>query len=320
MREILQPGFRVSMSIGGEAIIGKHIASDGRSDIYTIFCQGQEKILKWYGPDRPHGDPKRSSSDIVMEKILRLQPSPEILSPIDMVAQADGMFGYVLEPIPPEYKRFSDYLLRKERMVSFVATVDAALHIVATFHALHSSGFCLQDATIENIWIESRTGRALLFDDDAITICGADMQIMSHPRYTAPEVVFERKPPDARSDRYTIAVFLFILFCGNHPLEGKRSLVPVLTPEIQEKLYGGKALFIMDPNDTSNAPDPVIHRKALAVWSRLPDYMQEIFLKAFSKNAIANPGDRPTEREWLQALARLRNDIVPCVCGNEITI
>lgn len=127
-----------------------------------------------------------------------------------------------------------------------------------------------------------------------------------------------KKMPDNLSDRFSMSLLLYRLFCLDHPLEGKRSLVPCLTPELQEKLYGSQALFMFDPDNSDNAPDPVIHRNSLTVWRCLPDYIRELFLKAFNQKSMNNPNARPKELDWISALVRFRSEIVPCSCGNEI--
>ena len=74
----------------------------------------------------------------------------------------------------------------------------------------------------------------------------------------------------------------------------------------------------MDPDDNSNGPHPVVHRNSIVAWACLPDYMQKIFLTAFSKEAFQKPSARPREVDWLNVLTRFRSEIVACQCGNEI--
>ena len=109
-----------------------------------------------------------------------------------------------------------------------------------------------------------------------------------------------------------MSIILFILFCMNHPLEGKRSLVPCLSPELQKKLYGSEPIFIMDPQNKENAPDPRVHANPLAVWPCLPDYVRELFLQSFSKQAFEIPNKRPKELDWIKVLVRFRSEIVAC--------
>jgi uncharacterized protein YegL len=144
--------------------------------------------------------------------------------------------------------------------------------------------------------------------------------VLGKPRYMAPEIVVGNGSvlPDSLSDRFSMSVIIFIIICMQHPLEGRRSSVVALTPKIQEKLYGSQPLFIMDPNDRSNAPDPSIHKNVLRVWPYLPTYLKNFFIDAFSQKAFKNPNARPTELDWIKVLTRFRGDIVRCSCGNDV--
>ena len=134
----------------------------------------------------------------------------------------------------------------------------------------------------------------------------------------APEIVLKKNKPDSLSDRFSMSVILYILFCLNHPLEGERYLVAGLTPALQERLYGSEPLFMWDPEDEGNRPHPVIHKNSVTVWECLPEYVKDIFLSAFSQKALHKPSARPSEIQWLNVLTRFRSDIVLCECGNEI--
>lgn len=116
-----------------------------------------------------------------------------------------------------------------------------------------------------------------------------------------------------------MAVILFILFTNTHPLKGKRYMKPALTPEDERILLGSDPLFIMDPDNDDNGPHPVAHANVRMIWPCLPDYVQQIFLQAFSQKALKKASARPKELDWLRVLTRFRSEIVACpACGNEI--
>ena len=147
------------------------------------------------------------------------------------------------------------------------------------------------------------------------------MGVIGTPQYMAPEIVAKGEMPSTHTDEFSLAIVLFLLLCKNHPLEGKRWLVPVLTPKIEEKLYGTDALFIFDQSDDANRPVPGVHDNALAIWGFLPKYVKDAFLSAFSQEAIKNPNKRLKELDWLKVLVRFQSDIVRCPrCKNEIFI
>lgn len=219
---------------------------------------------------------------------------------------------------PEGYHDVTEYMLCHVRFKSYRAISDAAMRIVSAFRILHNSGYSYQDLNDGNFFINPQNGKVLICDNDNVAPDGTDTGIIGKPRYMAPEIVLRKNMPNSLSDRFSMSLILYILFCLNHPLEGKRYLVAGLTPSMQEKLYGSEPLFIMDPDDDRNGPHQVVHKNSIMVWGCLPDYMKEIFLNAFSKKAFEKPSARPKEIDWLNVLTRFRSEIVPCQCGNEI--
>lgn len=319
MGEGLAAGAKIQTMLNQEVVIGQWLGGGGQGDVYKVTYNGQQKALKWYKPNGM-GQNKNAFYENIKDNVIRRSPSPEFVWPIDVTKWVDGSFGYVMDLIPAEYKEVTEYMLVNARMESFKTIIDAALHIVSAFRILHNNGYSYQDLNDGNFFIEPKSGKVLICDNDNVAPNNTDTGIIGKPRYIAPEIVLRKNMPDKFSDRFSMSVIIYILFCLNHPLEGKRSLVPALTPELQEKLYGSEALFMMDPNDKSNAPDRVVHKSSLSVWPCLPDYMKALFLKAFSQRAMTTPSARPTELEWLETLVRFRSDIVNCPCGNEIFV
>lgn len=317
MSEKLSAGYRIKTLLGKDVIIEKWLAEGGQGDVYVVKYNGEQKALKWYKPKGMGKKPKAFYENL-KSNAMRGAPSPEFLWPLDVTEWVDGVFGYVMDLRPEGYYEVCDYMLTNVRFASYKTVIDAALHIVSAYRILHNMGYSYQDLNDGNFFINPKNGKVLICDNDNVAPNGTETGIVGKPRYMAPEIVMGKKMPDNLSDRFSMSVILFILFCMTHPLEGKRSLVPSLSPEIQEKLYGSEALFIMDPNDKSNAPDPKIHKNMKVVWPCLPVYMREIFLKAFDQKAMTNPNARPKELDWINCLVRFRSEIVQCQCGNEI--
>lgn len=317
MSEKLSAGYRIKTLLGKDVIIEKWLAEGGQGDVYVVKYNGEQKALKWYKPKGMGKKPKAFYENL-KSNAMRGAPSPEFLWPLDVTEWVDGVFGYVMDLRPEGYYEVCDYMLTNVRFASYKTVIDAALHIVSAYRILHNMGYSYQDLNDGNFFINPQNGKVLICDNDNVAPNGTETGIVGKPRYMAPEIVMGKKMPDNLSDRFSMSVILFILFCMTHPLEGKRSLVPSLSPEIQEKLYGSEALFIMDPNDKSNAPDPKIHKNMKVVWPCLPEYMREIFLKAFDQKAMTNPNARPKELDWINCLVRFRSEIVQCQCGNEI--
>ena len=317
MSEMLENGFQVKTLFGGIVKVEKFLAEGGQGGVYIADYNGQRKALKWYKKGSLGANPTAFYENI-KQNVMRGVPSPEFLWPLDITEWVDGTFGYIMDLRPAGYYEVTEFMLCHVRFKSYRAIIDAAMKIVSAFRILHNAGYSYQDLNDGNFFINPQNGKVLICDNDNVAPDGTETGIIGKPRYMAPEIVLRKSKPNSLSDRFSMSVILYILFCLNHPLEGKRYLVSGLTPALQEKLYGSEPLFIMDPDDNSNGPHPVVHRNSIVAWACLPDYMQKIFLTAFSKEAFQKPSARPREVDWLNVLTRFRSEIVACQCGNEI--
>lgn len=99
----------------------------------------------------------------------------------------------------------------------------------------------------------------------------------------------------------------------HHPLEGKRELaIRCLDLPAMKKLYGTDPLFIFDPSDDSNAPDPGQQENPLVFWALYPKFLRDLFTKAFT-DGIRDPlHGRVRESNWRAVMVRLRDSIIYC--------
>lgn len=317
MSDILEKGFRIRTLFGGTVKVEKSLGEGGQGRVYIVEYNGGKKALKWY-KKTGLGSKPNAFYENVKQNVMRGTPSPEFLWPLDITEWVDGTFGYIMDLRPDHYYEVTEYMLCHVRFRSYRAIINAALAIVSAFRILHNAGYSYQDLNDGNFFINPQSGRVLIGDNDNVAPDGTETGIIGKPRYMAPEIVLGKMKPNSLTDRFSMSLILYILFCLNHPLEGKRYLVPALTPSLQEKLYGSEPLFMMDPDDDSNGPHPVSHKNSIMVWPCLPDYIQKIFLDSFSQKAFKKPSSRPKEIDWLNVLTRFRSEIVPCTCGNEI--
>ena len=316
----LKAGTVIKTKYGGSVKVEKHIADGGRGEVYIVTCNGSktQKALVWYRPYALGANPC-AFYDRIDQNIKRGSPDPIFLWPEDITQWLNGTFGYVIALFPHHYYALTDFMLCSVRFKSFRTISDAALQIVSAYCILHHAGYTCQNMSDGNIFIDPVTGKILICYDDDITPDGCNAGIRIQPDYAAPEIVVGNATPNSLTDRFSMAVLLFILFTNTHPLKGKRYMKPALTPEDERILLGSDPLFIMDPDNQDNAPHPVAHANVLHIWPCLPDYMKQIFLQAFSQKALKKASARPKELDWLRVLTRFRSEIIPCpACGNEI--
>ncbi len=313
-----QPGKVIKTDFGAPIKIIKYLAGGGQGDVYVVEYGGKKKALKWYknagkDPDSFYENLKRNAD--------KGSPDKAFLWPEAVTEKTEGSFGYIMDLRPDGYHELSEFMLARDvKFSSFKAAVEACIKTVSAFRILHNQGMSYQDLNDGNFFINPKTGDVLICDNDNVAPNGTNMGVIGKPRYMAPEIVLGSSMPNTQTDRFSLALILFVILCNNHPFEGKKSLVPCLTSVEAEKLYGSEILFVCDPNDKSNAPVKNIHTNVIARWSFMPDYIKDAFLKAFSQQAIKEPGRRLRELDWLKVLVRFRSDIVKCGCGNEVFI
>ena len=314
---MLKQNDKIKIMTGGEATILEELGSGGQGTVYKVRYGGKEYALKWY-----HKPGKPEFYNNLKNNIEKGAPSPAFLWPLFLTEKdAEGCFGYLMELRNPNYKEFCDFLLAKAQFSSVSAMIEAAIQICVGFRMLHNKGYSYQDLNDGNFFIDPGNGNVLICDNDNVAPAGKNMGILGKCRYMAPEVVRGEKLPDAQSDRFSLAVILFLLFFNNHPLEGERiASCPCMTEKHEKKFYGTHPLFIYDPDDASNRPVPGIHVNVIQLWPLFPEYVRNVFVDQFGREALQNPNHRITEKEWLEkVLLRMRHKLVVCpACGGEI--
>lgn len=328
----------------------KELGRGGQGIVYEVDYSGEKKALKWYYKTKL-SHPEEFYNNI-KSNIDQGKPTDAFLWMEDITDWVDGTFGYIMPLRPKEFKDFSQYLLAKVKPKNLAVLVDVALNIVSGFEALHKAGYNYQDLNDGNFFVNFDTGDVLICDNDNVMGHGYSSGIAGKARYMAPEVVLG-STPNKQTDRYSLAVVLFLLLVVNHPLEGKATNPPCMTEELERKIYGSNPLFIFDPENGTNSPIPGLHMNAINRWPALPQYIRNAFESEFSQNKLhlvesftcacnkkhlVGPNETKTcekcknefkvppkaprmlESEWLRLLIRLRGEIYQHSCGNELLV
>jgi serine/threonine protein kinase len=309
----LQKDYSIATKSGKTVKVINKIGEGGQGAVYRVECNGEYKALKWYSGKKIR-EPKKFYENLY-NNVKKGAPASSFLWPLDITEKDGEAFGYVMDLRPDEYKDFTRFLLAKEKFASVTASVNAALHITAGFRELHNKGYSYQDLNDGNFFINPKTGAVLICDNDNVSEYGRSSGIAGKARYMAPEIVLGKSSPSVKSDSFSLAVVLFYLFIISHPLEGKKTCVSCMTEELEKKFFGQEPVFIYDPDDHSNRPEPGIHPNAIKRWKLYPLGLQKMFQKAFSKQALSDPNHRVLEIDWLRLFIRLRAEIFKCACG-----
>ena len=316
----LKENQRVELADGRTVKVIGTLGEGGQGIVYRVRYDdsGEERALKWFFIG--YVKEPRKFYNRLEENIKKGSPSDAFIWPEQLTKYVEGeTFGYTMKIFPKVFKSFSKYLLARVQFKSAAAMVNAALNMVAAFKSLHLKGYNYQDLNDGNFSIAPADGKVLICDNDNVVGHKQYSGILGKARYMAPEVVRGDKQPDADTDRYSLAVILFLLLIGDHPLEGKKTNYPVFTNKYDVRIFGTEPLFIYDENDSSNAPHPALHKNALTMWKVFPSFVQKAFQQSFSQESLLKGQNRLLENEWFNILMRLKSSIVRCPhCGEEM--
>lgn len=312
-----QKGQKINTVSGGTLEIIQKLGEGGQGIVYKAHYNGKDYALKWYFGNKLH-DPDAFYRNI-QNNIKKGAPTESFLWPLEITEYFEGSFGYLMDLRKSEYKDFSMFLLAKARFSNISAIINAALAITSGFRELHNRGYSYQDLNDGNFFVNPNTGDVLICDNDNVAPYGENLGIAGKCRYMAPEVVMGKKRPDNHTDRFSLSVVLYMLMFLNHPLEGKRTMCPCLTEELERKFYGSAPLFVWDDNDDSNRPVRGVHSNEIKLWPVYPKFVKDTFKKAFSQEVMigTDSAHRVIEKDWQEIFIKLRDVTVKCSCGEE---
>jgi len=312
----LKKGYTIETKNFKKVVVEEKIGEGGQGAVYKVNYDGKTKALKWYS-GRKFKSPQKFYANL--EKIIKLgKPANTFLWPEDITKHDGTAFGYIMELRPPEYKDFIKILLGKEVFSSTAALVNAAIQITEGFRELHLKGYSYQDLNDGNFFINPVNGNILICDNDNVSEFGKSSGIAGKVRYMAPEIISKNSQPDKYTDRFSLSVVLYLLLTNNHPFEGKAGSPVCMDARHEKKIFVENPVFVWDPDDSSNRPVHDRHTGSIIRWKLLPEYIQDLFIKTFSKDAILiEPSSRIMEKDWLDNFNRMKSEIYMCPCGEE---
>ena len=285
--------------------IVNYIAEGGQGEVYKVAYNNGEYALKWYSKIVP--------TDAFYQNLLHNikvgAPDEYFLWPIAITEKVKGRFGYIMKLRPPCYKEYGTFLTGETRFKSWDLLFKAALNIVESFFTLHSKGYSYQDLNEGSFFVNPDDGEVLICDNDNVAPFGDNLGVKGMPKYMAPEVVLNKCRPNTHTDRFSLAIILFRLFYIDHPLEGRYTIQFPLTDAIGAQLFGEQPVFIYDPMNKKNRPDPDAHPNVIKRWPMFPPDITAAFTKAFTKG-LKDINSRITEQQWREVLIKARGMLV----------
>jgi DNA-binding helix-hairpin-helix protein with protein kinase domain len=318
MGELQENSTVTSTTSGTSYTVKKLLGAGGQGEVYLASGSGKSWALKWYFPHTG----KKGQREAIEKLITIGPPTDKFLWPIELVtAPNSSSFGYIMALREKNYKNIVD-LMKGRINPSFYNLITATITVVDSYKQLHAKGLCYQDISFGNLFFNPDDGGVLICDNDNVTINKSKDSVkgvLGTPRFMAPEIVCGEAYPSTETDRYSLAVLLFYMFMVHHPLEGRiEANIKCLDLPAMNKIYGSEPIFIFDPNNDKNRPDDEYQKNAIIYWGMYPQYIRDLFIKAFTKGLLDPTNGRVVESEWRSALVQLRDSIIYCGdCGSE---
>jgi len=318
----LQVGDTAWLQSGGESLrVGKLLAEGGQGAVYLAEMNGRQFALKWYAPLE---NPRIAQQFVanINRLIERGQPQHNaFIWPIDMVVcQGRSGFGYIMPLMDARFRSFAQ-MLKAPELPSFWTLIQIGSNLVDAFAALHSNGLCYRDISFGNVYVDPESGDVAVIDNDNVGPNGGESMVRGTPQFMAPEVIREEALPSIETDLYSLAIFLFFLFCFGHPLEGEavdasyswEDNQRLSEQEMLLKHYGREPIFVFDPANHTNRPlqDAPVRNW----WSIYPRFFRNLFIRSFT-TGLTDPSltGRLAEGMWRKGLHRLADCV--WLCGN----
>ena len=304
--------------------IQRGLGGGTQGQVFAVELEGNNQAealaLKWYFPNCIRRDPQLRAR---LNQSIRLgAPNGDFLWPLALLEPNPSSplrgFGYLM-PLRPEGFVGAHLHAGGRLEISLQNVLKACFRLADSFHQLHLKGLCYKDISLGNLFLEPGSGRILICDNDNVDIDGQGQgSVLGTPGFMAPEVLLGQARPSASSDLFSLAVLLFRLLTRHDPFRGAQELaIRCLDEPARRRLYGEEALFIFDPNDGRNRPDPIEHAAALITWPIYPTALQQLFEQTFG-TGLRQPHQRALTGQWTQALGRCLDQRQLCsACGQE---
>ncbi len=214
----------------------------------------------------------------------------------------------------------------REEKGDFLSYLKIAMKLARAVRRMHAAGLAHSDLSYKNVLIDPRGGNACIIDVDGLVVPGKYApDVIGTPDFIAPEVLCDKTGkvlPSQYTDKYALAVLIYMYLLHRHPLRGGRFFGPDVDNE-EEMLLGSQPLYIEHPTDRSNRNMKREYGNELEIcrpWVDLDNFsaariagpfLAPLFEKAFIQG-LKEASKRPPADEWERAVIKTTDRLQPC--------
>jgi tetratricopeptide (TPR) repeat protein len=303
---------------GGVLLLeGEPLGRGGEAEVYALPDRPQQ-VAKIYRQPTP------ARADKLAAMIARPpQPAPSgsgyvaIAWPVERLLAVEGtrqVVGYLM-PRVQKALLFQQVLNPKVRQAlapnfSCLYLLRTARNLAAAVKAIHDAGHVIGDLNESNILV-SASALISLVDTDSFQVTSGSQVFrcrVGKMEYTSPELQNQNLPDVERRpahDNFGLAVLIFqLLMQGVHPFGGSFTGGSV-AGGLGDWIAEGWWPYSLERNV------PFKPRPTAPPWDVLPAAVQALFLRCFD-DGHRKPEQRPTAREWAQALTEVEAQLQEC--------
>lgn len=312
--ELSVQGFNKPIQIRG------YLGAGSQGQVYKAIVNGHTFALKWYYPGYAKQD--RGIAERLRRAIAAGPPSRHYIWPLYLIEEHQAHdreedertpgLGYLMRLRPDAFIACSEHY-GGNIDISIQNVIITCKSLCEGIHALHSHGFCYKDLSLGNIFMSPETGDVLICDNDNAEVNGKTTgTVIGTPGFIAPEVIAGKEHPNTYSDLFSLANVIFRLLIRHDPFCGQREAEEKLLDEdARRRLYYKEPIFIFNPSDNRNRPDPEYHTGVQEAWNIYPSFIRRMLTLSFV-DGLVEPSKRVVCSEWIEELGRLLDCRVVC--------
>lgn len=309
-----------NIKIPGLNII-KKLGEGGQGEVFHVQQAGKDFALKLYNEHSATKDQRAIIKHLVDSGPPGSECAGRFAWPQALVdIPGSKQFGYLMPLIAmSQYTTLANVEAGRVPHPGFAIMAEVGRQLAEAFRMMHIGGYCCRDISANNFLFCAKTGNVVICDNDNVIVDKQNIgSILGTPQFIAPEVIMGNARPSTVTDQHSLAVLLFMLLCGGHPLHGQREYnIKIFDSVAAQEIYGRNPVFVFDPDKGSNRlPNEPGYRHVAKHWKVLPTEIRNLFTKAFT-TGLQNPAARVTDLEWKNALSRMLGQRHICSCGAE---